>query len=507
MIELTDLERQLTERLSERAAAASPPAHAWQRLATMMREEASRDEGHRGDEVELIDQSTTMLGTPRPPRPASRAMVLAVSAALAVIVGVGLVARLGNGNSSGDISGWDRFEHGGLVWSRVPDGVPHAAVIDSTSTTSPPVPGLAGSPHMDAVAVAGPGLVVVGTDFHVSYGTQPRIWTSVDALQWRRSDLDPSVFGDSPGDQVELRSVVAGGPGVVVVGSRGDSEHGPVWTSPDGFVWSVANGEFSSDDNPKLASVVTGGPGLVAVGWVIGSDGPDAAVWTSVDGLWWSRVAHDTEVFGGPGRQAMTSVTAGGPGLVAVGSDDQGGDTDVAAVWTSTDGRSWSRVPHDETVFAGPNGLRANSVTASGLGLFVVGFEYGQDLSQPITGAVWSSPDGDDWQRLPADAEAVFAEAFLGDVVPYGSGLIAVGGTPSDLKGGVWESPDGLRWCRVPTDDVVFGSSAVAAGVTLGSDFVGVGAGYRAEWGSAVWVATPTPTGFSPCRDEAPPSD
>jgi hypothetical protein len=44
-----------------------------------------------------------------------------------------------------------------------------------------------------------------------------------------------------------------------------------------------------------------------------------AAVWTSVDGLSWSRVPHDEALFGGATLQTMESVAAGGPGVVAVG--------------------------------------------------------------------------------------------------------------------------------------------------------------------------------------------
>jgi hypothetical protein len=64
-----------------------------------------------------------------------------------------------------------------------------------------------------------------------------------------------------------------------------------------------------------------------------------AAVWTSTDGATWSRVPPQPEVLGGPDFQAMGAVTAGGPGLVAVGESDQG-----PTVWTSTDGIMWSRV-------------------------------------------------------------------------------------------------------------------------------------------------------------------
>ena len=54
-------------------------------------------------------------------------------------------------------------------------------------------------------------------------------------------------------------------------------------------------------------------------------------VWTSVDGITWSRVPHDEAVFGGEGDQEISSVTAGGPGLVAVGESN--GD---AAIWVAT---------------------------------------------------------------------------------------------------------------------------------------------------------------------------
>jgi len=56
-----------------------------------------------------------------------------------------------------------------------------------------------------------------------------------------------------------------------------------------------------------MVSVTVGGPGLVAVGFdrTPDNDEGDAAVWTSPDGLTWSRVDHDEAVFGGGSRQMM----------------------------------------------------------------------------------------------------------------------------------------------------------------------------------------------------------
>jgi hypothetical protein len=56
-------------------------------------------------------------------------------------------------------------------------------------------------------------------------------------------------------------------------------------------------------------------------------------VWTSPDGVAWSRVPDKEAVFGGEGIQSMVRVTAGRLGLVAVGVEISGGPD--AAVWVA----------------------------------------------------------------------------------------------------------------------------------------------------------------------------
>ena len=169
-------------------------------------------------------------------------------------------------------------------------------------------------------------------------------------------------------------SVTVGGPGFVAVG--GDGGDAAVWTSVDGIAWCrVADDEgvFSSPEGQSMKSVTVGGPGFVAVG----GDGAGMAVWTSVDGIAWSRVAHDEAVFGGA---IVSGVIAGGPGLVAVGSDEPGDHRSMpfnvdAVVWTSVDGIAWSRVADDEGVFGGPQNQSMNDVTVGGPGLVAVGYD------------------------------------------------------------------------------------------------------------------------------------
>lgn len=145
-----------------------------------------------------------------------------------------------------------------------------------------------------------------------------------------------------------------------------------------------------------MDDVTTAGPGLVAVGgdWLSEGDGA-AAVWTSVDGVTWSRVPRDAAVFGGENDQAMNSVTSAGSGLVAVGRAwAESGDESAASVWTSVDGITWSWMGYDEEVF----GSQDNSSEQLSSG--PVFSEYRQFMTSVIAtdsvvaavGAHWSGP-------------------------------------------------------------------------------------------------------------------
>ncbi len=243
----------------------------------------------------------------------------------------------------------------GYRWSRVSDGdAVFGEGIDQ---------------FMNAVTAGGPGLVAVGFDRRGEWGTDEPgsavVWTSVDGITWLRVPHDEAVFGAA-----SMQDVTAGGPGLVAVGhDRGlwswDNSTGQapvVWTSVDGLTWSRAPDQVAfGGSNTAMLGVTAGGPGLVAVGFDHGAVAP---VWTSVDGVTWSRVADEEALANG----TMKSVTAGGPGLVAVGW--KGWSTLEAAIWTSVDGITWSSVPYDEVVFDLPE---LESVTVGGPGLVAVG--------------------------------------------------------------------------------------------------------------------------------------
>jgi hypothetical protein len=296
-----------------------------------------------------------------------------------------------------------------------------------------------------------------------------------------------------------MRSVATSASGFVAVGfdtSGGDFD-AAVWTSPDGVEWSrVARDEgvFGGNETQTMRSVMALDRGFVAVGNDSSGGDFDAAVWTSPDGVEWSRVPHDEEVFGGDGNQQMDSIAAAASGLVAVGLEKIDNDTD-AAVWTSPDGVVWSRVPHDEAVFGGGDVQKTMSVAAWESGFVAVGMDLsGGDFDA----AVWTSPDGVVWSRVPHD-EAVFggdANQQMDEVVITESGFVVVGleSTGEDWDAAVWTSPDGAVWSRVPHDEVVFGGDAnqqVLSVVAAESGVVAVGDEESGgDFDAAVWVAT-----------------
>ncbi len=360
------------------------------------------------------------------------------------------------------------------AWSRVPD--------DATVLAE------AGDQWMESVTAGGPGLVAVGLDLSGG-GSDGAVWTSPDGVTWSRIPDDEAVFGGA-----WMNDVTAGGPGLVAVGRDGLTA--AVWNSADGITWSrVAHDQavFGGRIAQEMFSVTAGGPGLVAVGNIATIDDDDAAVWTSPDGVTWSRVHDDVTVFGGARIQWMFSVTVGGPGLVAVGIDDSGGDFD-AAVWTSPDGVNWSRVSHDEAVLGGSGDQSMRSVTAGGPGLVAVGRD---DAGDDEDAAVWTSADGITWSRVLDDDSVLGGPGSqsMDDVTTGGLSLVAVG---SDLSGGsydaaVWVSPDGVTWSRVPDDESVFGGAGtqVMNSVTAGGPglvAVGFADPSLADDDPAVWV-------------------
>jgi hypothetical protein len=254
----------------------------------------------------------------------------------------------------------------------------------------------------------------------------------------------------------------------------------------------------------------------------------------------WTVVPDPTGVFqaprvaatpdGGPQDStnaiSVSSMASTAYGTVAVGTDQNVDGTVTAAVWTSADGTSWSRVADDAGVFGDPSTPETpssslytmNDVAEFGGILVAAGGQIGShilaaddprspglsSLAQPI---VWTSLDGLAWNRqiLPgaADHSAVVLSVAAGP-----NGWLAVGSSnqlnSSLVVTDVWYSADGVMWTHQPfplaSGDKLGGAAAndVAA---FGEQFAVVGSdnGHATAWitddGSA-WTTASLPDGI-----------
>ena len=357
-----------------------------------------------------------------------------------------------------------------------------------------PALGGQGDQEMRAVVSTPDGLVAVGID-RGGGDLDAAVWTSPDGLVWSRVSHNEAVFG-GPGEE-RMWDVIAGPGGMVAVGQSGTHEapRAAVWISTDGATWEQASGDpavFSGDERAIMYGVAAGSDGFVAVG-VVGApdESVDAAAWYSANGATWIRATANDEVFGGEGDQELRSVTwiddhfvavgygnggvvwtsvdgtewkqvddpsgafaagigstdpvavvTGGPGLVAIGNG-WAGDQPAVAVWTSTDGFTWTRVNHDSATFGGLRPPQMSAVASGPGGVIAVGFDGERDGASDV--AIWTSRDGLRWTRV--DSDALFAPEYQyaydlafydGKVIVVGTEATLVGVGIVDIRAAVW---------------------------------------------------------------------
>jgi len=276
------------------------------------------------------------------------------------------------------------------------------------------------------------------------------------------------------GPDVQVHGLTATPAGIVAVGTRGSAAAS--WFSKDGLAWATSpSGKAlkpAAGKTIRMNGVAASGTGWLAVGEedsaceidCSSAASVEAIVWSSSDGLAWTRRPDSSSL----AHAAMNAVVRGGPGFIAVGgAPDRVTASQVpehAVVWTSTDGRSWSRVP-DATLFHAPSGTdqtfgdSMKAVATDGTHLVAVGTVGTQD---DIGSALaWSSSDGRTWKQGTADD---FAYGQMFNVAAVPNGFLATGpsGTDSCL-GGIWSSADGDAWTCVATDSSIGGFAAYDA--------------------------------------------
>jgi hypothetical protein len=211
-----------------------------------------------------------------------------------------------------------------------------------------------------------------------------------------------------------------------------------------------------------LYDVVAGGPGFIAVGG--GSRGrnaarPEALIWVSDRGRRWQSVP----LFGDAAEGTIRAITQTTDGYVAVGDGRAG-----AAVWRSTDGLGWQRVPHAE-VF---DGAVMFDVADGPAGLLAVGCQGGIDCA---TSRAWRSSDGVDWESLDSPPPGLPLAIAATD-----AGYLVSGRQPPGAQPMLVSSSDGQSW--QPGTGLPAGPAGLAA---LGAFEGALAGGSSAESGAS----------------------
>jgi len=292
----------------------------------------------------------------------------------------------------GHADGASSFDHDAAVWSSS-----DTERWDQSDSVS-----LGGPGDQRAVAVTefsgedpeGDVLVVGGWDDLV-----PAIWWSTNGGVRLTHSSSPDLVANGGA----IRDFAAFGSTLLAAGATGPlgTQDAAVWRSTDGRNWTMVDDpDLVASGDQQIWSVHGAGGRLVGVGYTTEGGSYDAAVWTSRDGLDWAR--DDPTMFAESGVQLMKAVAGGTDGmpLVAVGCEDDiskcdlGGDSD-AAVWISGNGQTWEKVALERVGVVGVGiqsmfGLtrQGNTFIASGTATAKTG---------DLDAAVWTSTDGRSW--------------------------------------------------------------------------------------------------------------
>ena len=303
---------------------------------------------------------------------------------------------------------------------------------------------------ISAVVVVPDGVVAAGLDSSTT-DADAAVWVSADGNSWTQvEDAALEGFGAQG-----IHEMARGGPGIVAVGFDGSNGpfDGAVWHSVDGRDWTrVAQESFRADGDQEITTIINTGHGFIAAGSDSVGRSVDAAVWVSADAHDWRRVFDPA--LGGFGSQRIHAIAAGPGGFVAVGSHYQLNhfglyDLD-GRVWFSEDGESWTVI--DDEVFGGPGWQFVTAITAGPDGFVAAGTHILGHPGEANDITIWLSPDGLTWTRID---EAVFdlpRVQRVSAMISGPDGIVAVGYDTHESGNrmpAVWTSPNGIGWVRV----------------------------------------------------------
>jgi hypothetical protein len=390
-----------------------------------------------------------------------------------------LVAALGAAVAVG--SGLLKVPFVAVVVSPTP--LPSGSPLPSASPVGTPAPtaSIPEPAHIDRLVATPDGFLAIGsanaTD-SPSSAVSIILRGSADGVTWQ--SIDASRFGEVVDMAVEPSGWI-----LVANSSQGLTGNWVVWRSTDGQDW-TSNAAWTSDTITSQISVSAGPSGFAISGaYAIGPGRSNNTVWTSSDGMRWTRASVNLGYTGG-------SALVLDDGFLAYQS---GYSSDTPAMFASRDGASWEPVSSPtgsgHAVIAGllqvgsnlvaitcngtPDGacnvstgrlegsagsLAINWQTDAGAtqelhgynataitGATSRGFIFGYDLATYDRVAL-SSDDGLSWTRTALAADS-FGGGLPNLIAAGNSAVVGLGwtdSTPAGIGRDLWRSPDGTAW-------------------------------------------------------------
>ncbi|MBO2454338.1 hypothetical protein J4573_45135 [Actinomadura barringtoniae] len=361
------------------------------------------------------------------------------------------------------------------------DSDPMLSAWDSHGTAVPldaaKIPGVVRPDHAVTSVAAQNGRAVAAG----SSNGDAALWTSQDGSKWTRGTGSGTALS-RPGTQ-RLLSVTGGKSGWTAVGYDNATPRRPVvLTSADGASWQAADAgaEFKpAKDAPLTTFATASGP----AGYVIvGDDGLSATTWFSADLKSWERgkgVGSNALAALPNSNRWMRSVAGGSFGYAAVGGirdPKASGAGGRPAVWTSSDGKSWTlQQPTLPQKFTEGS---LDHIAAKGNVLVATGSGTGGSGSAPFAYA--SSDGGKTWREVTLPAPSGAAGLAVTSLTGTTKGFAATGttGKPGSENVISWTSADGTSWAvDAPDGDGLSGpgDQRVNGQAALGDNLVGVG--------------------------------
>jgi hypothetical protein len=210
--------------------------------------------------------------------------------------------------------------------------------------------------QISALIAGGDGIVGL-----VRAGTSTQWWTSADGLHWRRLPDTSGAFASAT-----VLSIARWAHGYIAGGFSRDTRdnfHTEIWTSPNGLTWTESPGAAAAFADAGLYQVAAGSKGAVVLGMVLaGRPGEQFAIWASPDGVHWRRAAdgflRNSARMGG--LPILAAWQGGFAAIQDLGSGSQ--------LYSSGDGITWTRVGSDG-VFGGTVTTPAMTAFRGGLAL------------------------------------------------------------------------------------------------------------------------------------------